>query len=527
MKINGVIDSLGRIDEDMIQKVDFLRQKKRKMRKIWNKWVALAACLCLVFFGAFAVSRLGLFQHGNKARSGSGGKEGITYMSYAGPVFPLSALENVAELTLERNVNYDFSPYESRTEGYQNEDGETKSYETYSSQSIVTDSYTLTNPADKEQKVSLIYPFAGSLGNSIDEKPVISIDGETVKTKLHIGAYSGSFEGATYSENDKDTLNLSELDSWESYKALLETTDYQQCAFDSFPELNQPVVVYEISDMYGEVSDKAVAPTLNMEFTMDYDKTTILTYGFNGGTSDVETGYFARSLFIPKKYNPDYGNSAYLIVLGDDIGTYALHAYTNGGCEKPMENAGGTVTRYETTLNEIFTKVAQQYLRLHNSVIYGEDDVNILSSIPQGTFVGLAAELMYDQGLPSDEPIMRYDSGMLEDIFSDTCNMGGVMYLSFEVSVPSNGSLKISAKMVKQASIDYVGENKNRNGYDMVTTLGSNLVLTKQTASINNTENIDIINQNFGFDLENGITEVNLDITQEYYYLEVIKINTK
>lgn len=46
MSKDKVIDSLGRIDDDMIQSVEALRRKKR--RPAWLKWGAIAACLCLV-----------------------------------------------------------------------------------------------------------------------------------------------------------------------------------------------------------------------------------------------------------------------------------------------------------------------------------------------------------------------------------------------------------------------------------------------------------------------------------------------
>ena len=46
MSKDRVVDSLGRIDDDMIQGVEALRQKKK--RPAWVKWGAMAACLCLV-----------------------------------------------------------------------------------------------------------------------------------------------------------------------------------------------------------------------------------------------------------------------------------------------------------------------------------------------------------------------------------------------------------------------------------------------------------------------------------------------
>ena len=44
-----------------------------------------------------------------------------------------------------------------------------------------------------------------------------------------------------------------------------------------------------------------------------------------------------------------------------------------------------------------------------------------------------------------------------------------------------------------------------------------------QKASVSNTENIEIVRENWGFDLEKGITTVDMNLTQEHYFLEVTK----
>ena len=54
-----------------------------------------------------------------------------------------------------------------------------------------------------------------------------------------------------------------------------------------------------------------------------------------------------------------------------------------------------------------------------------------------------------------------------------------------------------------------------------MTRLGSNLDFTEQRAALENTDNIQIERQNFGFDLEKGVTEVTLDLETEHYYLEI------
>ena len=46
MSKDRVVDSLGRIDDDMIQSVEALRRKKK--RPAWTRWAAMAACFCLL-----------------------------------------------------------------------------------------------------------------------------------------------------------------------------------------------------------------------------------------------------------------------------------------------------------------------------------------------------------------------------------------------------------------------------------------------------------------------------------------------
>ena len=56
MSKDRVVDSLGRIDDDMIQSVEALRQKKK--RPVWKKWGAMVACLCLIVASAVVIPRI-------------------------------------------------------------------------------------------------------------------------------------------------------------------------------------------------------------------------------------------------------------------------------------------------------------------------------------------------------------------------------------------------------------------------------------------------------------------------------------
>lgn len=48
MNKDRIIDSMGRIDDDMIQSVEILRKRKRNTKGVWSKWAAAAAGICLV-----------------------------------------------------------------------------------------------------------------------------------------------------------------------------------------------------------------------------------------------------------------------------------------------------------------------------------------------------------------------------------------------------------------------------------------------------------------------------------------------
>ena len=56
MSKDRVIDSLSRIDDDMIQSVEALRRKKK--RPAWTRWGAMAACFCLIVASAFVIPRI-------------------------------------------------------------------------------------------------------------------------------------------------------------------------------------------------------------------------------------------------------------------------------------------------------------------------------------------------------------------------------------------------------------------------------------------------------------------------------------
>ena len=448
--------------------------------------------------------------------------EGYTYMSYAGPIFPMTSFDGNQDVKVEREITFDFKPYESVLKSYQIDGEATEGYESYDTAIMACDAYILKNDTKNEKTMKLLYPFVASLSSKIALKPEIRLDEALIDTRIHVGPYTGAFAPVDGGEARDENLNLSDLHSWAEYQRIMEN-GYQKKAFEALPQINQSVIVYELNNRYAESSDEAVAPTLNFEFQMDFEQTKILTYGFNGCSMNNETGECARSTGIPQESQLDYGKSVYLIVIGEDIKEYKLEAYTNGGCEEKLKNAGGTVTRYETTWENMIDTIVDRQESMED-VFLEENAKQIAAHIPRDDLIELINDTLMKYGVLAENGMERYVDGRLEDILADTKIYQRVNYLEFEVKIPANATMKLEASMRKEASYDFFGESMNRDGYDMMTTLGSTLEFLKQTATIKNSEEIDIINQNFGFNLEKGITKVELEQQKEHFFMDIRKV---
>ena len=459
----------------------------------------------------------------------NGGYYGDAFVRYEGPVFPLYSMEPVSDITVERDIDFGFSPYVNKTQTdtvVMNGVEQTFSYETHESMSLVTDSYRLVNSTNDDKQITLLYPFVGKLTDTYQEVPVVSVNGKTIEEDLKIGPFSGTFTGAGEQPPVKTTFNISDVKDWEGYKKLIES-GYIAMTMDELPELDRKVIVYELKDRYAE--DYSGAPYLNISFKADTGKTTIMTYRFNG-YSLKNSGERSYGGFIPKEYSSGYGKSAYMIVLGEDIGDYTLKAYTNGGCDTELEGAGCTIVRYESTLDEILGRLYKEYADeyIGYSSEKSDDSKYIFNSISDEYNLGLLAELMGSYGLISDAPVNRYSDGSFEMIAQDALVMNRLMCRSFTVDIPANGEVTVSMQMKKQASINLMNDNTMIDGYDMVTSLGSNLEIKSTKVSLSDTEPVDIPEQDFGFDIVNGKTSVDISTENDHYSMKVRKnINSK
>ena len=302
--------------------------KPAKGRVSWLKFGAAAAAVAVVVgLGAGALN----WSRNNSSHgwgmsnpSGNGGgpghDEGTVFTSYAGPVFPLTALGG-EDLAARREVTYDFAGWDEEHWPYR---------------VPVTDRYVLENPTGEEQTVTLLYPFASSLGDLRDETPALRLDGAQADTTLRVGGYSGGFQAVPDSE-DAGLLNLKQLNSWEGYRDLLADGSYLERALEGQRDLGDvPVTVYKFTNYWGQEPDSQNGipnPTIRAEFDLDYSKTTVLAYGFHGASIDPDSGHMMQSFSIPRNFDPENGEDFYLFVLGEDIANLTAQGYATGGAD--------------------------------------------------------------------------------------------------------------------------------------------------------------------------------------------------
>lgn len=522
-------------DTTLEENVPVTAGKKRS----WKKWAALAASLAVVVLGVGIFTGFIPLLGGRAGQSGSGSGGASVFMSYAGPVFPLTLREENAAIEAQRNITLDFAPWvpvwisnqeeansctwlteEERQEVLElhNEHfPEGGRYES-STDILVTDSYTLTNTSAEDQTLTVLYPFVSGLENLEENRPALTADGAELETTLRVGTYAGGFEGVWGADDPEGTANLVYPHSWTDYQALLSDGSYLENTLGPGPDVTGvPVIVYKLTNPYSPERDEKAGitnPTLRVTFSLDYDRTTILTYGFHGASYDREAGVMMQHFSIPQPGQPDYGSKEYyLLVLGADVENMTIQGYANGSLEEDapkLEGCGATVERYESDLDTML----RQLLPLIWEEA-GQEGADF------EMYYRAFLEQLLAYGVLSDEPVERYDTGWLEFIEG---GMVRVCWLEAQVTVPAGETVSLTASMTKASSYDFdcTGtDNVGVCGYDLVTRLGSNLACSAQTATLEDRGQIEIVRQNFGFDLEQGTATVTLDLAEEHYYLEV------
>lgn len=462
-----IFEAVTELKDDLIEAAQTYRFVRRRVGL--RRWAALAACLAVVIgLGAlFASGGLGGMSADMAANGGdAGGSDGSSwgdtqengtaadeetiasepsFTDPAGPILSLTLREQNDAVTAERTVALDFTGYGEDTDTWEDR-----------WRIGVTDRYTLTNSADTDQTVTLLYPVAGNLRDL--DAPAITVDGRTTAADMAVGAAMSREESAM----------------WENWAELLADEGYLSAALDGPEELSgMEAIVYTVSGQRGPAGEDAA--TLALEFTYDPAETTVLQYGFQGmsrETGDV-THYTASG-------SVSDGGDWLLIVLGEDIENPRLQGYEDGGCDpgEELSNVTGTLSRRETTLEEVLRIVAEDYWDRQTD------------RAAQGGYEG-SWELLYaaaaDSVLEDGEELPLLQEGLL----ARKTRADRVVWFTTQVTIPAGESVQVEAAYTKAASLNSGPPDmadKELCGYELLPFVGSNLSFTGQTARVVNEE---------------------------------------
>ncbi len=470
-----LIKAIGDISDEFIEEAAPRAQNTFRYSKIA---AAVAILVAGTIFGSIFLPMLG----GNSSDGGIiDSVDG--YLAYAGPILPLTA-DNPDGITATRDTNFDFQELKVQND------------------ITISDSYTLNNNTDSDIIINASYPFISTVEEVSKLRPTITVDGENKETSLTVLEQGSPF----YSGVD--------LSSYEGYKDYLTDENYKISDFSLSSIFDREVIVYEVTGYSGENEEYPPA-TIAINFKAS-DGYMVLGYGFTGGTG-YEDGMTDLSF--------DVGgfNTKYIICLEDDITDIEIKGYKNGNTSDESNRLDGLYAdyiKYTANLQDILGVVVEDYLQRHESG----------GALTLEVVLYTLSEALIDKlDQPQNSEVENsLDAYFLEDYLSYAAfSAERIFYSNFEVLIPAGSSVQIDSTFIKQASYNYGGMgNDELSGYTLATTLGSTLVFTEQTASIENYQNIEILTQNFGFDLDANINEVTLDLETSQYYLDIINNNS-
>lgn len=408
--------------------------------------------------------------------NGSGSGE---FNTYAGPVMPMTSLGGAEGVEVTRTVDFDFSPYVSGGDYSNLGKGGAK----------ITDAYRLTNTNQGSVSTTLVYGFQGQFIDEPVEFPVITVDGKVIEPELKPSV-------------DPDG-KLWHAYSYEVYKSELAEQDFLSIALaePEMPEL--PMTAYHFTDLAYHGDTLAAYPMLKVDFRVDED-----TVVWTNRADVLSTDDGERFLM----FQLDRGE-AWIFTVGGELHDLECSGNRDHNInEKSAIDVEYKMEVFETDFATVLTHFAAKYDFWATEDWYS----NMGGLTPEILVDGALKRIARENWL---EPTDWYR--VIEELFRETVTEHRMMYLLFPVELQPGQTVTVDACYVQEPSYDISGPKAYREGYDMATKLGSDLTFTALGASVSNTDPIEIREQNFGFDLKRGVTEVSLDLETERYYMVV------
>ncbi len=437
-----------------------------------------------------------LNQAGIAPKSDASSDDGINF----GPLMPMTFTEANGNVTADRDITYDFT--DSPANGI----------------TTIVDQYVLTNTSTEAQTLTYLYPYTGYRYEILENKPVVTVDGKDTMPAIENGIY-------------KDYTAYGEISS---YLQLSSTDDYhtmlKEDVAGTVPKIDESIMsekvtVYEFGYPFEE---EAVYPTkmctlvrvakenMNSVYCVNmsllYEDEMYVYYGY---LYDEEEDFKVTCMLYHKPMLIFVGNAP------DNIIAYSGYLDEETWDYVPGEEISVDANVYECSFKELATELADAKLE---GTEYAENEEY--------------KELFLDKLMImiSDSVAYRRSGAQMDTVYYMTgpnCDLAwfvddawrpyGFYLLKNTITVEAGESITIRFEYDRIGKYWEEPEDKYKGifGYDNTPNLGTNITFTGQSATIADNGDIEIVEQNYGFDLKNNIREVELEMDVERYYMYV------
>ncbi len=243
---------------------------------------------------------------------------------------PADAAANATPVYMSGGPSFSIAPW---TDSHVRVDKETLSFyvdENAANRAKVTASYSLTNTSQEALTLPLVFPFI-SEGYHDDIDVVIESNGKTIDYELFT---VGRVNTDTYFDNP---AHFHEQVDINKILAKLHEPVYQAGHFDEAA----------VTALYKVTFNDQANRRAQVDFTIDPQKTGVLSFGFNG-FEIKNNGEITLSKYVDIK---DLGTSSYLLVLGEDTLKDIIASF-NDSLEKTRVTTGEFLTQALLTVTD-------------------------------------------------------------------------------------------------------------------------------------------------------------------------------
>lgn len=547
MKKEELFEAIGEIDDKLV-----LRKASKKKRK-WKGFITTAmvsaACLALVVgviavanktggFGKVPVtSESGSSEPGSttpgtqtpiinengeylipsvNADGGCGSQEGVDLADYIdlnqagiapmsvedtndginlGPLMPMTFTSENGNVSADRDITYDFT--DSPANGI----------------ATIVDEYVITNTSGEAQTLTYLYPYTGYRYDILANKPVVTVDGTATEPVIANGIY--------YGNNIYDfTMPYNQFATTDDYHTLLEEDVAGTAPKADESVMNDTVTVYEYGYLYvaeheypatlfgveKEYMDSVY--TVNMSLLFEDEQYAYYGYLYEDEDDYKETGQFDHKAMLIFKDEVPANITAYSGELTEENWDYV-----------PVEEISIETNVYKCTFKELASELVDTELK---GTAYADDDAYKALFLDK-LMIMISDSVAYRNGANSETEYYLLSLYDLDLLLIEAANPFGFYLLEDTLTVPAGGSVTIRFEYDKIGKYWEEPEDMYRGifGYDNCPNLGTNITFTSQSATIADNGDIEIVEQNYGFDLENNIRNVELELDAERYYMYV------